>query len=81
MSLERRTAVWEADHDLIEKDFDKIVEWWVKNKSCDCNTEEYDIFCRHFDKIVNATIGKRVDKLWDERLQIGIQTWNEVMKN
>ncbi len=81
MSLDSKHQKWQFDHDLLEKDYDKIVQWWKKNKPCDCDTEEYDIFCKHFDKIVNATLGKRVDKLWNERLQIGIQTWNEVMKN
>jgi len=81
MSLNYRLQKWEADHDLLDRDFDKLVDWWVKNKHCDCDTEEYGMFCEHFDKIVNATLGKKVDQLWNERLQIGIQTWDEVMKN
>ncbi len=80
MSLDARHKKWEFDHDLLEKDHDKLVEWWIKNKPCDCDTEEYDIFCKHFDRIVNTTLGKRVDKLWDERLQIGFQTLDVVIR-
>ena len=81
MSLNYRHQKWEAEHDLLDKDFDKLVEWWIKNKPCGCDSEEDDIFCKHFDKILNATLGKKVDQLWNERLQIGIQTLDEVMKN
>lgn len=72
--------VWKAKHDLLEKDFDKIVGLWIKNKPCSCNLDD-DIFCIHFDRIVIATLGKKVDELWNERLQIAIKNLERVTKN
>ena len=80
MSLELREERWKKNFDKIEEDYDYLVEWWEKNKSCPCDSEENGIFCKHFDKILVKTFGKRVEESFNDRLHIGIETFNEVIK-
>ena len=82
MSLDYRLQRWEHEHDLLDKDFDSLTEWWIKNKHCDCDIqEEYGMFCEHYDTIVTATLGKKIDELYDRRLKISMEAFNEVFKN
>jgi len=80
MSLEYQNERWRKDFDKIEKDYDNLVEWWRKNKSCDCDSEEDDIFCKHYLKLVKKTLGKRIDKSFNEIMHIGFATLYEVKK-
>ena len=80
MSLEQKLAVWKAEHDMLEIDFDHLTEWWVKNKPCSCNSDADGIFCKHYDRILKITLGNKADQLWEDRLQIGIEML-ERMKN
>lgn len=80
MSLEFRHQRWKKRFDKLEEDYDNLVKWWKKNKPCDCCSEEDDIFCKHFDKILKKTLGDRIDELYEDRLKIGISTFNAVMK-
>lgn len=81
MSIEQRLAVWNIEHNMLEKDFDKLTDLWLINKNCNCNSDADGIFCKHYDNIINATLGHKADKLWEDRLQISIEALEKAMKN
>jgi len=80
MVTEARHEQWKKNFDQIEKDYDDLVSWWRKNKSCNCDSEEDDIFCKHYRKLLHKILGKRIDESFQERLQIGFDTIQEIMK-
>jgi len=66
MVTQQRRKNWEDNFDIIEKDFDRACQWWHKNKSCDCDSEEKGEWCEHFDKLLGKTMGKRILESWKE---------------
>lgn len=70
VEYEIRQKRWKKTFAGIEKDYDNLVKWWRKNKSCDCDSEEDDIFCKHYKKLLHETLGKRIDESWNLKLSM-----------
>ena len=64
---------WQKEFDKLEEGFDLFRDYFNKTKKCDCDIDE----CKHFDKALTKILGKKVDELWDLRLQIGFRTYKE----
>lgn len=65
---------WQKEFEAVEEGFDKFREFFDKNRSCKCESVDE---CKHFDKALTKVLGKKVDDLWDLRLQIGSRTYRE----
>jgi len=70
---EQMEEKWQKEFYKLEDDFDLFRDYFNKIKKCDCNIDE----CKHFDAALTKVLGKKVDDLWDSRLQIGFRTYKE----
>lgn len=70
MDLEIREERWHKEFDALEDDYVKLVKWWEKNRLCSWNSEEKGIHCKHWDKLVRKTLGKRIDDTWNLKMSM-----------
>jgi len=63
---------WKKEFDRLELDLDEFTHYYNKTKNCDCHIDE----CKHYDKAMDEVFAKRIDDLWDLRLQVGFRTLN-----
>ena len=69
---EHAQTKWGNEFDKLEDDLEKFREYFNKTKKCNCDIDE----CIHHEKAMNEVFGNRVDELWNQKLQIGINTVN-----
>ena len=70
--IERAQTKWESEFDKLEDDLERFREYYNKTKKCNCDIDE----CVHHEKAMNEVFGKKVDELWNLKLQVGINTIN-----
>jgi len=63
---------WKEQYDELEDDLEKFRNYFAKTKKCNCNIDE----CIHFDHAMYKVFSKKVDELWNLRLQVGFRTVN-----
>jgi len=63
---------WKTQFDKLEDGLDLFLEYYNKTKKCTCHIDE----CAHFDDALDKVFSKKVDDLWNNRLQVGFQTMN-----
>lgn len=81
MNLHYRNTKWLSEYHHIKKDYSNLVELLIKNKPCGCDSEKTHSFCKHFNRIVIATFGKRYNELMRERSEITSLIKKEMMNN
>lgn len=72
METELRHKKWEKEFDNLEENLDSFRKYYNHTKKCKCDIDD----CRHFDSAMNKVFSKRIDELWNLRLQVGFSTLN-----
>ena len=63
---------WKKEFGRLESELDKFRDYYNRTKKCKCHIDE----CKHYDKAMSKVFAKRVDNLWNLRLQVGFRTLN-----
>jgi len=66
---------WKSEFRRLDKEIDSFLQEFLQNRSCRCINDE----CRHYKEKRKFTFGKRIDELYNLRLQIGLSTISEVI--
>jgi hypothetical protein len=77
METEIMHEKWEKEFDKLENDLDSFRDYYSKTKKCKCNID----VCKHYKNAKNKVFSKRVDELWNLRLQVGFRTLNSIYED
>jgi len=77
METEIMHEKWEKEFDKLEDDLDSFRNYYNKTKKCKCDID----VCKHYKRAKNEVFTKRVDEIWNSRLQIGFRTLNSIYGN
>ncbi len=67
---------WEKEFDSLEEDLDRFRDYYNGIKKCKCHIDE----CKHYEVAVNKVFRKKIDELWNLKLQVGFRTFNSIYK-
>jgi hypothetical protein len=65
---------WKLEFERLENELIEFRDYFNSFKKCSCDIRE----CYHYKKARHIVFGNRIDQLHNLRLQIGIQTYEEI---
>ncbi len=65
---------WEAEFDRLDNDLESFRHYYNKTKKCKCGID----VCKHYQKAKNEVFEKRVNELWNLRLQVGFRALDSI---
>jgi len=76
MMIKKSLEQWEYEFDKLKEELEIFRDNFKRKKSCKCSIEN----CKHFKIARHKIFGERIDYLYNLRMQLGYQTYNEIIK-
>ena len=60
---------WQEESDAVFRNIDRFKTYFVRHKRCTCKND----YCNHYYRALMKVMGERIDKMYRDRMYIGMR--------